>query len=226
MKAYKATKKLKCKSITYEEGKTYTLHGELKMCQQGFHFCKNPKDTLNYCFFDKDFVLMEIEVLGEIITKDDKSVTNKFKVNKVLSRQETNELLGFIEECDAKNNLIHSKNSDGSENWNEYDAKNNLIHSKNSDGSENWNEYDAKNNLIHYKDSRGYEYWNEYDANNNLVHYKNSRGYEYWKEYDEKNNLVHYKNSDGSENWNEYDAKNNLIHSKNSRGEEWEIKID
>jgi len=39
MKAYKATKNLKCQTITYEVGKTYTFKCELKMCEQGFHYC-------------------------------------------------------------------------------------------------------------------------------------------------------------------------------------------
>jgi len=35
MKAYKATRNMKCKSITYEIGKTYTFNGKLIMCEQG-----------------------------------------------------------------------------------------------------------------------------------------------------------------------------------------------
>ena len=42
---------------------------------------------------------------------------------------------------------------------------NNLIHYKDSNGYEYWNEYDVNNNLIHCKDSNGYEEWKEYDEN-------------------------------------------------------------
>ena len=37
----------------------------------------------------------------------------------------------------------------------EYDEKGNLVHYKNSDGSESWSEYDEKGNEIHYKNSDG-----------------------------------------------------------------------
>jgi len=43
MIAYKATYNLKCETITYEVGKTYTFNGKLIMCDQGFHFCKIQK---------------------------------------------------------------------------------------------------------------------------------------------------------------------------------------
>ena len=71
MKAYKATRNMKCKDFTFEVGKTYTFNGELKMCSQGFHFCKNAKYTLDYYPYDKDFVLMEIDVLGKTIDQYD-----------------------------------------------------------------------------------------------------------------------------------------------------------
>ena len=158
MKAYKATSNLRCKSITYELGKAYTFKGKLEMCSQGFHFCQTPKDTLTYYTFNKDFVLMEIEVLGEVITKNNKSVTDKFKVSKVLSTEETNKLLDIIAEYDKKGNLIHNKDSSGNEYWYEYDKKGNLIHYKDSNGDEYWNEYDEKSNLIHHKDSNGDEW--------------------------------------------------------------------
>ena len=136
MKAYKATYNLKCKTLTYEEGKTYTFKGKLQMCSTGFHFCQNPKDTLQYYSFTKDFILMEIEALGEVITKDNKSVTDILKVTKILSKDETKILLGIIEDYDEKGNLIHSKNSSGNEWWNEYDEKGNLTHFKDSNGYE------------------------------------------------------------------------------------------
>ena len=62
MKAYKATRNMKCQSFTYEIGKTYIFKGKLVMCEQGFHFCKNPKDILQWYNYDKDFVLLEIDI--------------------------------------------------------------------------------------------------------------------------------------------------------------------
>ena len=116
MKAYKATRNGKCINITYQEGKIYTFQGKMRMCQQGFHFCKNPKDTIKWYHWDKDFQLMEIEVIGEIVDdEDNKSLTDKFKVLRFIPREETRELLGIIEEYDKNNNLIHFKDSYGIE---------------------------------------------------------------------------------------------------------------
>ena len=70
----------------------------------------------------------------------------------------------------------------------EYDDNGNLIHYKNFNGDEYWQEYDNNGNLIHYKDSDGFENWKEYDDKNNLIHYKDSDGSEYWK--DNKGNKI------------------------------------
>ena len=197
MKAYKATYNQKCINITYEVGNIYTFNGELEVCKQGFHFCKIPDDTLNYYNNNKDFILLEIEVLGEVLDKGNKSVTNQFKVLRAIPKNEINELFNNAE-FDENGNLIHSKNSNGFEKWNTFDEKNNLIHFKNSNGFEYWNTFDENGNLIHSKDSMGDEYWNTFDENSNLIHYKDFKG-EYWNTFNENNNLIHYKNSMGDE---------------------------
>ena len=187
MKAYKATYNCTCKNITFELGKTYTYDKELIMCQQGFHFCKNPLNTINYYPPNKNFILMEIEVLGDIIDgidieyvedKLDKSVTNKFKVTKILSNKESLDLIGYQLTYDQNNNLINYKNNESYECWKEYDKNNNLIHHKDNTGLEYWQEFDQNNNIIHYKNTDGLECWYKYDNNNNLIHYNNNQGYE------------------------------------------------
>ena len=176
MKAYKATRNNKCLNITYEVGKTYTFTGKLEMCKSGFHFCKNVDNVLKYYSYDKDFVLLEIEVLGEVIDNKDKSVTDKFKVIKIVPKKEYNNLFSKIQ-IDKSGNMIY----------------------ENSYGLESWKEYDKSNNMIHFKDSDGFELWKEYDKSNNMIHHKGSNGYELWQEYDESNNLIHFKDSNGSE---------------------------
>ena len=135
-KYYKATYNSKCLTLTYEQGKTYTFKGNLNICSAGFHYCENPTDTLAYYPFTKDFILMEVEPLGEIQREDNKSVTNKLKINKILSHEESHELIKDNITLDKNNNCIHFKNSDGYEEWKEYDKNNNFIHFKNSDGIE------------------------------------------------------------------------------------------
>jgi len=203
--------------LQYEIGKTYKFNGEIKLCEKGFHYCNELKNVFNYYDINKDIKVFKVEILGEFIDGDDKSVTNKLKVIEEIDISEW-------QKYDERNNLIYCKNS-VLEYWKKYDEKNNLIHYKDSNGIEYWKKYDEKNNLIHCKDSSGYEKWYQYDKSNNLIHYKNSSGYEKWYQYDKNNNLIHYKNSNGIEYWNEYDERNNLIYYKDSYGLEWSIEI-
>ena len=64
-KAYKAFKgDMSCRGFQYEEGKTYEIESEPKMCKQGFHACLNLKDVFNYYFgkIGKDIVVHEVEL--------------------------------------------------------------------------------------------------------------------------------------------------------------------
>ena len=135
MKAYKASYGGKCISLTYKVGKTYTYKGELSMCNSGFHFCNDFDSLLQYYPMKKSLKIFEIEVLGEIISEGNKSVTNKLKVIKVISLSKFKKSLKNYK-YDNNNNLIHSKSSSGLEYWNEYDKNNNLIYSKHSGGFE------------------------------------------------------------------------------------------
>ena len=196
MKGYKATKNMKCLTLTYEVGKTCSIDNT-SMCNFGFHFCEKMADVLDYYSFGENFVLLEVEALGVVERKGNKSLTDKLKVIRVVPKDE---YVGFpVKEYDTNGNLIHYKNSDVCEEWKEYDANGNLIHYKDSDGREEWKEYDTAGNIIHYKKHNGYEYWDEYDTAGNLIHHKDSDGDEYWKEYDANGNLIHYKKSSGGE---------------------------
>ena len=176
-KAYKATNNMKCIDFRYEVDKTYSINS-MKICDHGFHYCINPKNTLNYYSYNKDFMLLEIEVLGKVITEHDKSVTDKFKVLRVIPKEEYKKLLDI-----------------------EYDDKGNMIYQKDSYGKEYHWKYDDKGNRIYYKDSNGNEYHWKYDEKGNKIYEKNSYGREYhWKyEYDDKGNLIYKKDSNGKE---------------------------
>ena len=82
MKAYKASYNGKCQFLNYEVGKTYTYKGKIKICSTGFHFCNDFDSLLEYYPLEKDkkLTIFEIEVLGEVITEGNKSVTNSLKV--------------------------------------------------------------------------------------------------------------------------------------------------
>ena len=81
MKGYKAfSKGLICKGFQYEEVKTYKTDKAI-CCQEGFHFCENPLDTLNYYdLCESEFA--EVEALGKIDNnKDDtKHATTEIKI--------------------------------------------------------------------------------------------------------------------------------------------------
>ena len=137
MKAYKATYNGKCKDITYEVGKTYTLtHGDLEMCKRGFHFCKNIVDLIEWYYFIKDdkynedIKVFKIEVLGDIIEDSDKCISNKIKIVKELKREEILNGIKSIYKFDENNNKIWEKYSDESIAEYKYDENNNLIFDK------------------------------------------------------------------------------------------------
>lgn len=65
MIGYKATYNMKCRDITYEVGKTYQCDG-LKLGSKGFHFCANKENVLRHYLPYSDFVLLEIEAIGNI----------------------------------------------------------------------------------------------------------------------------------------------------------------
>jgi len=144
MKAYKATYNMKCKTMTYEIGKTYTFNGKLEMCINGFHFCLNAIDTLSYYSLKPEFQLLEIDVLGEVITKKDKSITDKFKVIRVVPQKEYVDLLGIT--LDSNNNMIKTVYPNGDTHIYEYDSNNNMIKTVYPNGKTWTYEYDANNN--------------------------------------------------------------------------------
>ena len=142
MIAYKATYNMKCINITFEVDKTYTFNGKLKMCEQGFHFCKNPMDITRWYDYNKDFILMEIEVLGDVIEGETKCVTNKFKVLRIVSP----ELSGIT--LNAQGKITKEVNPNGD------------IYT--------W-EYNEQGNKTRHVNPNGYIYTWEYDSNNNLI---------------------------------------------------------
>ncbi len=166
MKAYKATYNMKCLEMAYEVGKTYTHDGELKMGKQGFHFCKNAIDTLDCYPYGKDFELMEIDVIGDILDQGNKSVTNKLTVIRVIPKCEYPELIGIT--LDENKNVIkevfHSETY-----FYEYDENNNKIKTVERDGQIWLCYYDENNNKIKqvYPDGATYLYY--YDENNNKI---------------------------------------------------------
>lgn len=73
IKGYKGfDKDLKCRGFQYEVGKEYTQSGSIRCCDNGFHFCENPFNVLNY-YSPSDSRYCEVEGDGET-DKDDNEV--------------------------------------------------------------------------------------------------------------------------------------------------------
>ena len=131
MKAYKATYNLKCRNQTYVIGETYTSD-ELKICESGFHFCNKMQDVLDYYLFNNDFILIEVEILGDTQFRDNKGVTNKMKVLRIVPEDEYD----FMTRNEKGNRVVTFKDSDGYEWWREYDENGKVIYCKDSNGYE------------------------------------------------------------------------------------------
>ena len=76
-----------CREFQYEEGKTYEIEGEPKLCECGFHACLNLTDIFNYYMgkIGKDIVVHEVELEGvsdEMSLDDSKVVANKITIGK------------------------------------------------------------------------------------------------------------------------------------------------
>ena len=82
MIGYKAfNKDLTCRGFQYEIGKTYSIEGLPILCEKGFHFCNNIKDTYRYYPMRESIRICKVEAIGEVVTDDNvKYCTNKIKI--------------------------------------------------------------------------------------------------------------------------------------------------
>jgi len=86
---YKAmSKDMKCRDFQFELGKIYKIDGGLKLCSNGFHFCKQGVDVLVYYSNYLNQRYFEVEAYGEILTDGNKSVCSQIKIIKEVSMQE------------------------------------------------------------------------------------------------------------------------------------------
>ena len=101
MKGYKVfNSDWTCRDFQYEVGKTYEMEDEPIICEQGFHFCTDPKDCFRYYDFWGDIKIAEIEALGDIDREHmgGKCCTNKIKIIRELSLKDAKIETKIIEE--------------------------------------------------------------------------------------------------------------------------------
>ena len=98
MKGYKAfDKDLKCRGFQYVVGSTAEVSGKIALCGNGLHFCQELKNVFDY--YEKSYEntrVCEVEAIGKIKTKGDKSVTNKLRIVRELSKEEIKNLTGDL----------------------------------------------------------------------------------------------------------------------------------
>ena len=84
-----------CRDFQYEIGKTYELpEGQkLKICECGFHFCKNPIDVFGYYPMNDSVLIAKVEALGEIQQEGTKYCTDKIKIVREFTREELQALI-------------------------------------------------------------------------------------------------------------------------------------
>jgi len=240
MIAYKATYNFKCRKQEYKVGKTYTSD-RMSICEYGIHFCWDMHNVLNHYSPREDFILLEIEILGKVETTDDKSVTDKIKVLRVVPEDEyTDKMKSTLSqwqfddrgnmisrtdvygrvtkfEYDERNNKISTMYSNGNKYIFEYDERNNKIATTLPSGLKHIFKYNDRNRLIYEKHVDGSEYSYEYDDRNNLILYETD-SHKYVYEYDDRNNCISQTDKNGNQTVYEYDERNNLISSTLSDG--------
>ena len=214
MIAYKATYNFKCRNQEYKIGKTYTSD-KLQICKHGFHFCLKMEDTLNYYTYDKNFVLLEVEILGNTEFEDDKGVTDKMRVIRVVSPEEYSEEMKKmvpVWERDDKGNVISATYPDGDKFTFEYDDKGNKISETYPSGEKSSFEYDEKGNRISETYSvDGSKHIYEYDDKGNKISETLPNGGKFIYEYDDKGNKISETFPSGNKYSYEYDDKGNKI---------------
>ncbi len=91
MKGYKGmTKDMTCRGMKYEVGKTYHVDGEVILCRNGLHFCKNLADVYRFYPREDSNRFFEVEAAEPVLSDGHKSVTASLKIIRELTDKERN----------------------------------------------------------------------------------------------------------------------------------------
>lgn len=132
---YQDEKGLYCKPNNkkkrYKEGKVFEIKGELSLCQNGIHFCRELKDIFEFYPLVQWISVHKVEILGDVLDdkKGAKSCTNKLKVLETIEFKEIIRDLKLNSEGVNRSNGIN--NSDG---VNNSEGVNNSFGVNNSEG--------------------------------------------------------------------------------------------
>ena len=76
---------LTCRSFQFEVGKSYEVDGDIKLCENGFHFHSEAKDLFNYYPDNRDRTIVCEVIAHDVIEDGDKCVARKLEVIRKLS---------------------------------------------------------------------------------------------------------------------------------------------
>jgi hypothetical protein len=93
-----------CRGFQYEVGKTFKHDDNIEMCGAGFHFCQKVSDCFNYYGFDSNNKVAEVEAIGNVETKGDKSVTDEIVILRELTWHEVLDLANTGKDCTGNRN--------------------------------------------------------------------------------------------------------------------------
>ena len=97
-----------CRGFQYKVGEIFIHNDNIKMCEEGFHFCRKAADCFNYYDFDSKNKVAEVEAVGLVETHGNKSVTDKIKIVREIEWQE---LLTIVNEGNDCTGLCNTGNS-------------------------------------------------------------------------------------------------------------------
>jgi hypothetical protein len=109
IKGYKASYNQSCLGHYYGVGQKYEMKGPIKLCLRGFHFCENVDEVLHYYDIEnKEFILFEINAIGDVESENDKSCTNKIEIVRIIPKSEYNNIFTNCK-IDDNGNVIYKR---------------------------------------------------------------------------------------------------------------------
>ena len=93
-----------CRGFKYAVGETFEEEVKPSVCHRGFHFCEKAADCFNYYHFDPANKVAEVLALGDVVTKGDKSCTNKIQIVREIPWTELLKIVNTGKSCSGYRN--------------------------------------------------------------------------------------------------------------------------